>query len=79
MTTAESGERAILRILAEHLEVTKALLESYSRVALAVRKNPALAQNLPAFHSRMGNSTNGPAEVNTLASAIRTPNLFLLS
>jgi hypothetical protein len=27
-TNAESGERAILRILAEHLEVTKAPLES---------------------------------------------------
>ena len=49
MTTGESGERAILRILAEHLEVTKALLESYSRVVLAARKSPDLAQHLPAF------------------------------
>ena len=49
MTTAENGERAILRILAEHLEVTKALLESYSRVVLAARKNADLAQHLPAF------------------------------
>jgi len=49
MTTTETGERFILRILVEHLEVTKALLESYTRVAVAVKKNPAFAPHLPAF------------------------------
>src|SRR6266849_2021015 len=38
MTTIESGEQALLKILSAHLEVTEKLLEDYLRLVAAVRQ-----------------------------------------
>jgi hypothetical protein len=44
---AETGERALLDILCQHLEITQKLLEHYIKLAHAVQLRPDMAALLP--------------------------------
>jgi len=46
MTTIESGEQALLKILSTHLEVTEKLLEDYLRLVAAVRQQREIVGGL---------------------------------
>ena len=46
MTTIESGEQALLKILSTHLEVTEKLLEDYLQLVAAVRQQREIVGGL---------------------------------
>ena len=48
----ETHEKALLAVIAEHLQVTTSLLDHYAKLAKAVRNQREIAESLPAFESR---------------------------
>jgi len=49
----EADDKALLRIVTEHLRVTERLLAHYMKLARAVRVQPEIAVNLPEFEEAL--------------------------